>query len=169
MARSHKLTRLELVRRRGRRAGIAVFALIIGAFTVVCTTEIVIQAYEPPLRPTHVRCREGLRRLISAVRRARDAAGRVTDGERAALRRFRTELEPEWSTRAALGRICRRDRAAERALTIIDEYRYAEEHAVRYESADLSHRRQQVRRIEAKLLSPRRDPHGGERAGPADQ
>jgi hypothetical protein len=158
-----RLSRLELVRRRGRRAGLAVFGLIVAAFTAVCATQIIVQAYEPRVVPSHVGCREGLRRLISAVRRARDAAGRVTAGERDALGRFRSELEPEWSTRPALGRICRGDRVAERALRVIDEYRYAEEHAVRYESADLSHRRQQIRRIEV-LLCPgpmkRGDPAG---------
>lgn len=150
MARS-KLSRLDLVRRRGRRVGIGLFGLIVGTFTAVCAVEIIVQAYEPPVQAVHVGCHEGLRRLIGAVRRARDAAARVTDGERAALSRFRRALEPEWSTRAALGRVCRGDRAAERDLRIIDEYRYAEEHAVRYESTDLSHRRQQIRRIETEL------------------
>lgn len=154
-----KLTQLELTRRRGRRAGIGVFALLIIAFVGVCTVQILRQVFSPPVLPTEIGCHEGIHRLIAAVRRARAAAGKVTRGERQALARFRSELEPEWSTRSALSGICRNDRAAKRALTVVDQYRYAEEHAVRYESAGLTHLRQKIRRIEAEFPAQAPSPH----------
>jgi hypothetical protein len=68
------------------------------------------------------------------------------------LHRFRLALEPEWSQRTALDRRCRGDHQALRALAVVDELRYAEESAVRYESADLAHRRRQVQALEHEMF-----------------
>ena len=142
----------ERIRRRGRRAGVLVFALVVGGFTAVCATEIIFQVWAPPVAASNVSCREGIHGLIRAVRRARHAAASGTGGERVMLDRFRRALEPEWSLRSALDRRCKGDRQAVRALAVVDELRYAEESAVRYESADLAHRRRQVEALERQMF-----------------
>lgn len=144
--------RVERVRKRGRRAGVALFALLVGGFTAVCATEIVVQVWWPQLVPTKESCRDGVHGLILAVRRARKAAAAETGGEHAMLDRFRRALEPEWSHRAAIGRRCKGDKEAQKALVVIDELRYAEEGAVRYESSDLARRRREVQTIERQMF-----------------
>jgi hypothetical protein len=128
-----------------------VFALLVGGFTAVCSTEIFIQVWAPATVPTEVSCQQGTQGLILALRRARGAAAAETGGERAMLDRFRRALQPEWSHRAAIGRRCKGDREALKALAVIDELRYAEESAVRYESTDLARRRREVQAIERRM------------------
>lgn len=128
------------------------FALLVAGFTVVCATEIFIQVWAPATVPTKISCRQGVHGLIRAVRRARRDAAAETGGERAMLDRFRRALLPEWSHRAAISRRCRDDRQALKALAVIDELRYAEEGAVRYESSDLARRRREVQAIERRMF-----------------
>ncbi len=144
--------RVERVRRRGRRAGVALFALLVAGFTAVCATEILIQVWSPQLMPTKASCHEGVHGLIVAVRRARAAAAGGTGGERAMLDRFRRALEPEWSHRASIGQHCKGDKQAQKALVAIDQLRYAEEGAVRYESSDLARRRREVQALERQMF-----------------
>ncbi|HLV22414.1 MAG TPA: hypothetical protein VKZ49_16085 [Polyangiaceae bacterium] len=145
----------ERIRRRGRRAGILVFALLVGGFTVVCSIQIIVQVWDlggsGAVAPG-IGCREGVSDLLTAIRRARRGAAAETGGEHAALQRFRQALGPEWQLRPALDEHCAQDPAAQRALKAIDRVRYAEEHAVRYESADLARRRRDLRRVEQELL-----------------
>ena len=137
--------RVELACRRGRRAGTALYAVVVGGFTVVCAAQIIFQVWGPrDGPPAPVDCRTGVKRLVLAVRRARQAGEAETGGERAAVTRFREALRPEWDWRPALGRACQGDRKALRALGATDRLRYAEEHAVRYESVDLARRRRRV-------------------------
>lgn len=144
--------RIERVRRRGRRAGVVLFAVLVGGFTAVCATEIILQVWAPPATAATVGCREGMRGLIHAVRRARQAAAQETGGERAMLDQFRRALEPEWAERTNIGQSCKGDAQATKALAVIDELRYAEESAVRYESADLARRRRQVKALEREMF-----------------
>jgi hypothetical protein len=142
----------ERTRRRGRRVGIAVFALLVSSFTFVCTAQIILQTWAPAAPRNDIDCRSGLVALIAAVRRARQAAADETHGERAALERFRASLQPEWSRRPSLNELCRPDKQTSRALEELDRLVYAEEHAVRYEATDLARRRRRVKALEESLL-----------------
>jgi hypothetical protein len=143
--------RVEIARRRGRRIGIAVFGTLVSLITAIWALQIIRQVWFPAPEPAEVDCREGLRSLIDSVRRARGAAAAETGGERQALARFRSELTDTWRLRSAIGQACRSDAAATRALSEIDRWRFAEEHAVRYESVDLARRRRRVQSLESDL------------------
>jgi hypothetical protein len=146
--------RLERARRNGRRAGILAYGVIVGGFTVVCAAQIINQVWgSRPASSSSVDCRAGVRGLIAAVRRSRHAARIETAGERAAVDRFRAALRPEWTTRNDLAQHCKDDRLALRALREVDRLRFAEEHAVRYESVDLARRRRNIRRFESQLAA----------------
>jgi len=152
-------SRAELAAARGRKVGSIVYGIAVGAFTAVCAVQIMIQVWGSPSQDsTSGGCREGLDRLIGAVRRARQAAGAEPAGERAALARFRTELRPEWTSRPVLAVWCRDDPKALRALRDVDRFRYAEEHAIRYESVDLARHRRRVGEIERRLAEIRHAP-----------
>jgi hypothetical protein len=148
-----ELTARERARRRGRRIAIAVFALLLASFTLVCSLQIIWQVWGSPSPVREVSCRQGLRDLIMAVRRARSAAASESGGELAALSRFRSALEPEWRDRPSVGQSCQRDPKTGGALRAIEELRYAEEHAVRYEAVDLASQRRRVEALERELLS----------------
>ncbi|MBN1608932.1 MAG: hypothetical protein JW940_20060 [Polyangiaceae bacterium] len=121
------------------------YTIVVGGFTVVCAAQIIYQVWGPREgTPPPVDCHTGVKRLVLAVRRARHAGETEARGERAAVARFRDALRPEWDWRASLGRTCQGDRTALRALGDTDRLRYAEEHAVRYESVDLARRRRRV-------------------------
>jgi hypothetical protein len=98
-------------------------------------------------------CREGLRALALAVERAREAAPGM-DGEDAAIARFRSSLEPEWTYRDGVAAACRGSARDERALDAIERLRYAEEHAARREAGDLAPLRRRVRAIMDGELGP---------------
>lgn len=132
------------VRRRGRAIGTAVFAALVTTFTVVCSVEIIVQAWAPSGPRVEVDCRRDVQALIRAVRRAREAALQATSGEREAVSRFRAALEPEWSLRAALGDRCKTDLETVRTLEEVDRLRYGEEHALRYEALDIANLRHRV-------------------------
>lgn len=146
--------------RLGRRAGIVLFGLIVGGFTLVCTAQILHTLFFAPPKAQADGCRPAALDLIAAVRRARAAAGAEIRGERAAVLQFRASLEPEWSQREALDLACQGDPQALRALREIDRFRYAEEHAARYEAVDLAKRRRRMLALEAELSKG-----GGSRQG----
>lgn len=131
-------------KRRGRTVGTALLGVIIATFTAVCSAQIIRQAWTPPGSAASGPCRESVLSLIHAIRRAREAAATSTAGERAALSVFRRSLDPEWSSRADIGRKCEGDPEARRALPEVDRLRYAEEHALRYEALDVASRRLRV-------------------------
>jgi hypothetical protein len=141
----------DVARRRGRAAGIAVFAVIVTAFTAVCSAQILWQVWAPEVTPTDVECRPGAVQLVEAVHRARSAAAATGGYEREALARFRSALEPEWTWRPALEIRCHDDPEALRALQEIDRFRYAEEHAVRYDAASLSRLRRRMKALQTEL------------------
>jgi hypothetical protein len=102
--------------------------------------------FEPaPLAPST--CREGLRALFDAVARAREAGAVAEGGEDAALARFRTALEPEWSSRDGVASRCRGSAKDAAALDAIERLRYAEEHAVRREAGELAPLRRKVQAL----------------------
>jgi hypothetical protein len=154
---------LPSARRRGRRIAIGVF----WAFTVAVATASAIQVtqqvlFDPcpgglscaggPTPVSFTNCREGLLALHGAVERARLAAA-GTDGEDAALARFRAGLTPEWGHRDDVAGACRGAAEDEGALDAIERLRYAEEHAVRREAGELAPLRRRVEAIVDRELS----------------
>jgi hypothetical protein len=135
----------------GARVAIAIFFVIVAGATLTWTVQIIQQAWFPERGPANVSCRDGVLGLISAIRRARQAADAETGGERAAVERFRSALDPEWRGRNALDAACRGDTVGERGLRDVDRLRYAEEHATRYEAVDLARRRRGIRALERRL------------------
>lgn len=103
--------------------------------------------------PSFKTCRDGLLALHTAVERARRAAA-GTDGEDAALARFRAALTPEWGHRDDVAAACRGKAEDEGALDAIERLRYAEEHAVRREAGELAPLRRRVEAIVVRELSP---------------
>lgn len=134
-------------RRTGRRAGIAVFGLIVACSTASWTYQILRAVFAPPVLTVATECRTGVQGLLVAVRRARLAAASASGDERAALGRFRSALEPEWGSRASLDTVCQADDKTRAALAEIDALRYAEEHAVRYEAVGLAPQRRRVQAL----------------------
>jgi hypothetical protein len=144
--------RLTRARRNGRRAGIAVFGLIMVYATSSWTYQILRTVFDPPVVALATGCRTGARGLLVAVRRARLAGAASNGDEQTALRRFRAALEPEWNTRASMDTVCQADTKALAALVEIDALRYAEEHAVRYEAVGLAPQRRRVQALSETLF-----------------
>jgi hypothetical protein len=141
-------------RARGRKVAVGVYFSLAAAVIVACTVQIVQQVFFLPVRPSpYPACREGLLALARAVDRAREAAP-GTDGEDAAIARFRGALEPEWGYRDGIAAACRGAAEDERALDAIERLRYAEEHAARREAGDLAPLRRRVRALVDVELGP---------------
>src|SRR6185436_2674975 len=127
--------------------------------TVSSTWQLLRQVFLTPAPPSpYASCEDGLRALAGAVARARNAAS-GTEGEDAALGRFRQALEPDWRYRDSVEVSCRGSAPSERALDAIERLRYAEEHAVRREAGDLAPLRRRVRAIVDGPLAPSPAPH----------
>jgi hypothetical protein len=127
---------LSRAARLGRRVGITVFSVVVGGFTLVCAVQIFVQAWLAPVAVPLPECRATVTALGTALLRARaDVAD--ARGERATVERFRRALLPEWNLQAPAERACMSDRLASKALADLIQLRYAEEHAVRAQTADL--------------------------------
>lgn len=135
-------------RARGRRIAILVYyamvALVGGAAAVQITRQVF---FEPAPPAPFATCHEGLRALHTALGRAREAAARSEGGEDAALDRFRSALEPEWTYRDFVASRCRESTGDAATLDAIERLRYAEEHAVRREAGELAPLRRKVQAI----------------------
>jgi len=136
----------DAVRQLGRTLGISVFALLVAAFTAVCSIQICLQVWKPIVIPPPVGCSAGTLELVEAIEAARVASADQAE-EHAALAQFRGAVSPAWSFRPGLTRACAGDLEAIRRLHAVDRLRYAEEHAVRYGAVDLAKRRQEVKRF----------------------
>lgn len=150
---------LERARARGRRVAFAVFYSIAGAISLAGALQVFTQAFqrrEGPENQVHS-CSEGLSRLASAVERARRAAS-VTDGEDAALADFRKALGPEWDSRDHIEDLCRPSPSSMADLDAIEQLRYAEEHAVRREAAELAPLRRRVQKAAPIAAEPAPNP-----------
>lgn len=145
-------------RRRGRRAAVAIYYIVIATFIAIAAGQIAWQVFSPALSAHgEGSCKAGLRELAAAIDRARDAASSTPEGgEDAALARFRSALEPDWSHRDAVAVSCRGSRQLEAALDAIERLRYAEEHAVRLEASELAPLRLEVRELIAHRLDSMR-------------
>ena len=144
-------------RRSGRRAAIGVFWAVTVAVALASAFQVSQQVlFNPcpgglscsptPTAATFTTCRDGLLALHAAVERARLAAA-GTDGEDAALARFRAALTPEWGHRDDVAAACHGAAEDEGALDAIERLRYAEEHAVRREAGELAPLRRRVEAI----------------------
>ena len=147
---------LQRAQRIGRRVGLGVFAVLVVAFTVVCSVEIIVQVWWPAAESaaaaaTPAACQPGLRGLIHALDRARDTASTTDGNERARVRSFRAALEPEWRALPAVASQCRLEERGPQMLRSVEELRYAEEAAVRSGSADLAPMRRRVAALEKVL------------------
>src|SRR4051794_21845006 len=85
-------------RQKGRRVVMTAYYVVVALFIVLAAGNVVWQVWAPVFRGyAPVDCRAGLRELVVAVDRARDAAGSLAEsGEDTALAEFRSELSPEW-------------------------------------------------------------------------
>jgi hypothetical protein len=141
-------------RARGRQIAQLLYYSVAALVVVASTVELLQQVFYLPVTPSpHATCHEGLLALARAVERAREAAP-GTDGEDAALARFRSGLDPEWTYRDGIATMCRGSTENERALDAIERLRYAEEHAARREAGDLAPLRRRVRAIVDGQLGP---------------
>jgi hypothetical protein len=125
--------------------------MIMSAFIIVCGSQVIYQGFASPVSESPRDCQTGISELIQALRRARLAAAEEPLGERASLARFRHALLPEWQRRAQVAALCGADSRALADLSAVDRLRYAEEHAVRYESVDLAPSRRRVLAVEQSL------------------
>ena len=148
MASSAPKTMTPLQRRRliGRRVGIGVFSAIFAGATLLWTIQILTTVWGTA-PPSPAGCARGTTDLQLALERARDSYARLAgdEDERAALTRYRNALLPEWEQRKAIEAACRDDAAGKKRLKDVIALRYAEEHAVRYESLGLAPLRRRLK------------------------
>ncbi|HYQ14604.1 MAG TPA: hypothetical protein VEQ58_02570 [Polyangiaceae bacterium] len=155
MARRSRPPLSPLDRRRllGRRVGVGIFTAIFAGATLIWTIQILTTVWGTA-PPSPEGCAGGTARLERAVERARLAYATQAgeEDERAALARYRGALEPEWNERKAVEAACLGDDSGRKHLKDVIALRYAEEHAVRYESLGLAPLR---RRLKGTLPSPK--------------
>ena len=139
-------TPLERRRLAGRRAGATIFGTIFTAATLLWTFQI-LSAVWGSAPPSPAGCAGGTVSLERAAERARQAYALLSgdEDERTALARYRNALEPEWAQRKAVEAACRSDQAGLKRLKDVIALRYAEEHAVRYESLGLAPLRRRLK------------------------
>jgi hypothetical protein len=125
---------------------VAVFSAIFAGATLLWTIQILTTVWGSA-PPSPAGCTAGTASLEQAVARARSAylAGSGSEDERAALSRFRSALEPEWSHEKAVKAACREEGTGQKRLKDVIALRYAEEHAVRYESLGLAPQRRRLK------------------------
>jgi len=142
----NSLSPLERSRLKGRRAGIAIFSAIFTGATLLWTIQILTTVWGSA-PPSPAGCASGTASLEQAVERARLAYAKLAgdEDERAALGRYRSALEPEWTERKAVEAACQNDPAGKKRLKDVIALRYAEEHAVRYESLGLAPLRRRLK------------------------
>jgi hypothetical protein len=140
------LSPLERRRRLGQRAGIAIFSTFFAGATLLWTIQILTTVWGSA-PPSPAGCAGGTASLEKAIARARAVyvAHRGDQDERAALSTYRNALEPEWSQQKAIEAACRDDELGRKRLKDVIALRYAEEHAVRYESLGLAPLRRRLK------------------------
>jgi len=149
---SQSSPRRERARRRGGAIAVGIYASVLGGLTLMWSVQIIQQVWSQS-GTTDVDCRAGVQSLLDAVRMARRSAGAETGGERAAVERFRAELQPEWAERQAIGKRCQGDEPGRRLLREVDLLRYAEERSVRSDAVDVARRRRRVQSLEAEIMA----------------
>ena len=125
------------------------FGAILATFVVVCSVQILYQGFHTPRSTMSTDCRGALRQHIHDIRQARAAAEVEVLGERAAMAKFRSAMTLSPAALHSIENQCRYDSWARSALQAVDEWRWAEENAVRYESVDLAPSRRKIQTIES--------------------
>lgn len=141
--------RLDSIERRGRNLGGLLFALLVAAPTLIWATQVVLQAFETP-EAAGLDCKEGLAELLAGLDRARDSAVPAPN-EDEAMAAFRENLGPAWETPRRVRAACNGNRDRMAQFGKIERLRYAEEHAVRYQTRGLSADRNAVDQIRLEL------------------
>lgn len=137
---------------RGRTVGKAAFGLLVAVPTLLWALQIIGQAFGTP-EPSALPCRSGLTLLISGIEQARQSAFARTN-ESDALAAFRSNLGPQWATPRAVREKCKGDGELASMFGRVERLRYAEEHAVRYESRGIASDRRAVERLKQRLQRP---------------
>jgi hypothetical protein len=120
--------------------------LLVSAFTAVCTFEIIGQVWFPKVESSQSDCYLGIRHLVQALDRARTVGRERAKWQRGRAGRRRVSACPRARVARAGQPLDRLQGQCSglRALKQIDQLRYAEEHAVRYEARNLSRHRREV-------------------------
>jgi hypothetical protein len=145
-------------RRTWRRVLVVAYYVVLGSFIAIAGGNVIWQVWAPVLaHHPKVDCRAGLYGLGLAIDRARaEAQAASQQGEDAAVSRFRSALEPEWSANAAIAASCNDNAELAAALDAIERLRYAEERAVRREVNELAPLRRKVQALMGRELLPAR-------------
>ncbi len=141
--------------RLGRRIAVIGFLTLVGVWVISAGFQIIQQGLFPTVVPSpYPTCEAGLKNLGEALARARSSSAEGDDDPDEALRRFRSALEPQWRYLEGIRASCT---GAEdlRSLDALERLRYAEEHAVRRESASLAALRRKVDEARPNPVSPR--------------
>ena len=131
------------------------FLTVVAVWVVTAGGQIIQQGLFPTVVPSpYPTCEAGLKNLGEALARARSSVAEGDDDPDEALRRFRTALEPEWRYLEGIRASCPKVEDL-RSLDALERLRYAEEHAVRRESASLAALRRKVDEARPNPASPR--------------
>lgn len=142
--------RVSSAERTGRRVSLGLYLGLVTVFTLICSVEVILQAWAHPPLPEPVDCRARAQSLIKGLENAK-ARARSGDNEQTSMELFRGGLGPDWELKNSLQQACAKDPLAARLIRELDQLRYAEEHAVRYEARELTRRRQRVSLFEREL------------------
>lgn len=120
------------------------FLALVAGWVLAASVQIIQQVLFPEVVPSpYPTCEAGLKQLRKALDDARHSAAEGDENPDEALARFRSALRPEWRYLEGIRATCR-DREALAGLDALERLRYAEEHAVRRESASLAALRRRV-------------------------
>lgn len=146
---------LQAVERRGRSVGGFVFMVLVVVPTAIWASQVIRQAFATP-DAAGINCEAGLSELLKGLDQARASARPAAD-EDEAIEAFRANLGPTWTISRQVRAACKSVPARLVQYGRIERLRYAEEHAVRYETRGLSADRHAVEGIRRELL-PARSP-----------
>jgi hypothetical protein len=131
-----------------------VFGLAVAIPTLVWASQVIFQAFEAPAADG-LECKAGLAALLEGLDQAR-ASAHPAANEDDALSAFRENLGPQWTTARRVRTACKADPEGLSRFGKLERLRYAEEHAVRYQTRGLSADRNAVDKIRKDLQAASR-------------
>lgn len=140
---------ISAVERRGRNWGGLIFLVLITVPTLTWASQVIRQAFDAP-NADGLDCETGLTELLAGLDRAR-ASATPAPNEDEALAAFRASLGPAWASPRRVRAACQGNPSRLAEFGKIERLRYAEEHAVRYETRGLSADRIAVEKIRREL------------------
>lgn len=135
--------------RRGRSLGALTFVVLVSIPTIVWASQVIRQAFATPAESS-VACEAGLIALIEGIEKARASATPAAD-EAEAILAFRANLGSSWEDHREVRAACKGQPHRLVQFGKIERLRYAEEHAVRYQTRGLSADRNAVEQIRREL------------------